>query len=99
MVIYHDPTDYELFQIVMQPLLGSLKSLLRNGAFGEYFADSRDESEMGLVSTAEILHYLDILLDQSSKQDTQGDKTPLNMNVLLRRFTAPPLLCDAKFLL
>ena len=52
--------------------------------------------EMGLVLTAEILHYLDILLDQPSKQDAHGQ---LNMDVLLRRFTAPSLLCDVKFLL
>ena len=77
-------------------MLGSLKSLLRNGAFDEYFADSRDEPEMGLVSTAEILHYLDILLDQPSEPDAHGQ---LNVDVLLRRFTAPPLLCDVKFLL
>ena len=95
-MIHCDPTDYEPSQKVTQPLLGSLKSLLRNGAFGEYFADSRDESEMGLVSTAEILHYLDVLLDQPSKQEAHGQ---LNMDVLLRRFTTPPFLYDAKFLL
>jgi hypothetical protein len=77
-----------------------LKALLGVEVFGKYFAGSNDESETRLASPVELLHYLDTLLDDYlSDQDAHIDKTQPHMYGLLRRFTVPPLLCDAKFLL
>ena len=78
-----------------------MKVLLGDEAFQEYFADSDDETEMRRVTAVELLHYLDILLDQHlSSQEAYRDKAVSHIYSLLRRFAiASPSRHSAKFLL
>jgi hypothetical protein len=84
------------------PVLGALKSVLGDGTFGKYFVDSNNGSETWLVSTIELLHYINILLEDHhlSNQDAYRDETQSYIYSLLRRFTIPPRLrCGAMLLL
>jgi hypothetical protein len=96
--------DLSQFQTVALSLLDSVKILLGDKAFCEYFTDPNGASdhEMRRVTAVELLHYIDVLLDQHlSDQDAYRDNAEYHIYSLLRRFSiaAPPPPCGAKFLL
>ncbi|KAH9020352.1 hypothetical protein EDB85DRAFT_1896221 [Lactarius pseudohatsudake] len=77
----------------------SVKMLLGDDIFSEYFTDMNDESETRCVTAVELLHYIDILLDQHlSNQEAYRDKSVSHIYSLLRRFATASLpQCSAKF--
>ncbi|KAH9163358.1 kinase-like domain-containing protein [Lactarius sanguifluus] len=74
--------------------------LLGDKAFREHFTDPKDGSDSGMrrVTGVELLHYIDILLDQHlSNQEAYRDKGLSHVYSLLRRFTtASSLQCNIK---
>jgi hypothetical protein len=63
-------------QMTESPLLDTVKMLIGDKVFREYFTDSKDESETCCITTVELLHYIDILLDeQLLNQEAYRDNT------------------------
>jgi hypothetical protein len=73
------------------PLLDSVKILLGDEVFREYFTDPKPESATHRATAVELLHYIDILLDQNlSNQEGYRDNAESRVYSLLRRFTWAP---------
>ncbi|KAH9012536.1 hypothetical protein EDB85DRAFT_2158946 [Lactarius pseudohatsudake] len=85
--------------MIMPPLLDSVKMLLGDDVYPKYFTDTNDESETRRVTAVELVHYIDILLDQHlSNQEAYRDKSVSHIYSLLRRFAvASPPQRGAKF--
>ncbi|KAH9008452.1 hypothetical protein EDB85DRAFT_1904224 [Lactarius pseudohatsudake] len=78
--------------MITLPLLDSVKMLLGDDVFSEYFTDMNDESETRCVTAVELLHYIDILLDQHlSNQEAYRNKSVSHIYSLLRRFATASL--------
>jgi hypothetical protein len=92
-------------QMMAQPLLGLVKTLLGDDHFHKYFTDPTpshdDESETHChVTVVELLHYVDILLDQHlSNQEAYREKSASHIYSLLRRLAMASSPHGAKFLL
>jgi hypothetical protein len=82
------------------PLLDSLRTHLGDNDFQKYFTNTDGESEMHRVTSVELLHYIDILLDQHlSNQEAYRDRSRAHVYSLLRRLAVASPLRGAKFLL
>ncbi|KAH9170484.1 hypothetical protein EDB89DRAFT_1907733 [Lactarius sanguifluus] len=89
--------------MIMLPLLDSVKMLLGDNIFPKYFTDMNDESKTCHVTAIELVHYIDILLDQHlSNQEAYRDKSVSHIYSLLHakfQFDVPwPLSLTAEII-